>query len=116
MYLQKGKYAGRRYLSEDVIDEFTRCQFCDQENRRGAAFDKPILEGQEGGPTCDCISSLSFGHSGFTGTLAWADPTTNIIYIFLSNRVYPDASNIKLLEMNIRTEIMQVIYDSLDDE
>ncbi|MEC9209152.1 MAG: glycoside hydrolase family 3 N-terminal domain-containing protein [Bacteroidota bacterium] len=116
MYLQKGEYAVERYLSEEVIEEFTKCQFLENDNRRGAGFDKPALESEEGGPTCHCVSSLSFGHSGFTGTLAWADPETNLIYIFLSNRIHPDASNKKLLKMNVRTEIMQVIYDSLDEK
>ncbi|MAW21567.1 MAG: hypothetical protein CMD16_04140 [Flavobacteriales bacterium] len=115
MYLQKGQYAGERYLSEEVIEEFTRCQFCADENRRGAGFDKPVLENEEGGPTCQCVSSLSFGHSGFTGTIAWADPQKQVIYIFLSNRIHPDVNNKKLLDMDVRTEIMQVIYDSLNE-
>tara|TARA_B100001758_G_C18416776_1_gene620764 strand:- start:7408 stop:10350 length:2943 start_codon:yes stop_codon:yes gene_type:complete len=115
MYLQKGQYADENYLSEEVIEEFTRCQFCSDENRRGAGFDKPVLENEEGGPTCQCVSSLSFGHSGFTGTIAWADPQTQVIYIFLSNRIHPDANNKKLLDMDIRTEIMQVIYDGLNE-
>ena len=113
MYLQKGEYAGERYLSKNVIEEFTRCQFCNNDNRRGLGFDKPALEGQDGGPTCECVSPMSFGHSGFTGTLAWADPETQIVYVFLSNRINPDATNKKLLEMNVRTDIMQVIFDSL---
>jgi CubicO group peptidase (beta-lactamase class C family) len=116
MYLQKGEYGGERYLSEGVVKEFTRCQFCIDENRRGAGFDKPVLEGEEGGPTCQCVSPLSFGHSGFTGTLAWVDPETKLIYIFLSNRIHPDVSNKKLLDMDVRTEIMQVIYDSLNEK
>jgi CubicO group peptidase (beta-lactamase class C family) len=116
MYLQKGEYAGERYLTEEVVEEFTKCQFCIDENRRGAGFDKPVLEGEEGGATCQCVSSLSFGHSGFTGTLAWVDPKEKIIYIFLSNRIHPDASNKKLLDMDVRTEIMQVIYNSLNEK
>ena len=116
MYLQKGEYANERYLSKEVVEEFIKCQFCNNRNRRGAGFDKPVLAGQKGGPTCHCISPLSFGHSGFTGTLAWADPTTNVIYIFLSNSIHPDASNKKLLKMDVRTEIMQVIYDSLNEK
>ena len=116
MYLQKGEYGGERYLSEGIVKEFTRCQFCIDENRRGAGFDKPVLKGEEGGPTCQCVSPLSFGHSGFTGTLAWADPDTKLIYIFLSNRIHPDVSNKKLLDMDVRTEIMQVIYDSLNEK
>ena len=116
MYLQKGVYADERFLSNEVVKEFIKCQFCIDENRRGAGFDKPVLEGKKGGPTCQCVSSLSFGHSGFTGTLAWADPETNLIYIFLSNRIHPNANNKELLKMDVRTEIMQVIYDSLDDK
>ena len=116
MYLQGGTYAGERYLSEEVINEFTRCQYCDQENRRGAGFDKPALENQEGGSASRSASPLSFGHSGFTGTLAWADPATEIVYIFLSNRIHPDDTNKKLLDMNVRTEIMDVIFKSVDEE
>ena len=116
MYLQYGEYAGETYLSKEVVTEFTKRQFVGNDNRRGLGFDKPVLEGEEGGPTCDSVSSLSFGHSGFTGTLAWADPENNLIYIFLSNRIHPDENNKRLLEMNVRTEVMQVIYDSLDEK
>ena len=117
MYLQDGQYANEKYLSKQVVRKFTSCQYCNDDNRRGAGFDKPVLEGQEGGSTClDCVSSSSFGHSGFTGTLVWADPETQIIYVFLSNRIHPDATNRKLLDMNVRTDIMQVIFDSLHEE
>ena len=115
MYLQNGEYAGEQYLSKEVVNEFTKCQFPNNDNRRGAGFDKPVLEGEEGGTTCQCVSLSSFGHSGFTGTLAWADPSTDLVYVFLSNRIHPDANNKKLLNMDVRTEIMQVIYDSLDE-
>ena len=115
MYLDMGVYAGERYLSEDVVREFTKCQYCDNNNRRGAGFDKPALENEEGGPTCKCVSHLSFGHTGFTGTLAWADPKTKVIFIFLSNRIHPDADNLQLLEMNVRTEIMEIIFNSINE-
>ena len=116
MFLQEGKYADERYLSQQVVKEFTKYQFPDNNNRRGAGFDKPLLENEEGGPACKSASELSFGHSGFTGTLSWVDPANNLIYIFLSNRIHPDSENNKLVKMNVRTEIMQVIYDSLDAE
>ena len=115
MYLQKGEYGGERYLSREVIEEFTKCQFCSDNNRRGAGFDKPVLESDENGPTCHCVSNLSFGHTGFTGTIAWADPSTGVIYIFLSNRIHPETDNKKLLKMDVRTSIMQVIYDSINE-
>lgn len=111
MLVNWGSYGGETYLSEQVVKEYTACQFC-EENRRGAGFDKPNPDGGPG-PTCTCVSYASFGHSGFTGTIAWADPEENLVYIFLSNRVYPDAGNKKLLELNIRTDIQQVIYDAL---
>ncbi len=112
MFLNNGEYGGTRYISEETLKEFIKCQFCKDGNRRGIGFDKPEPDGN-GGPTCDCVSYLSFGHTGFTGTMAWADPEQDIVYIFLSNRVYPDAENRKLLKMDVRTNIQQVIYDAI---
>jgi beta-N-acetylhexosaminidase len=112
MYLYGGKYGGMRYIDSTTLAEFTRCQFCESDNRRGAGFDKPQLSGP--GPTCECVSMLSFGHTGFTGTIAWADPEEQIVYIFLSNRTWPDAENRKLIKLNTRSEIQQVIYNSLN--
>jgi beta-N-acetylhexosaminidase len=114
MYMQFGEYGGKRYLSREIIEECIKCQFCENENRRGAGFDKPEMNLTKTGPTCQCVSYLSFGHTGFTGTIAWADPETEIVYIFLSNRVYPDAENKKLVSMGIRTQIQQVIYDAIN--
>ncbi len=114
MYMQKGEYAGMRYFDSVTVNEFIRCQYCEEANRRGIGFDKPQLDGP--GPTCGCVSKKSFGHSGFTGTLAWADPEEEIVYIFLSNRVYPDASNRKLLSLSTRTKIQEVIYEAINTE
>ncbi len=114
MYLNNGRYGGIQYIDSTVLADYTRCQFCDQNNRRGAGFDKP--SGDNNGPTCMGISSSSFGHSGFTGTFAWADPDKEIVYIFLSNRTYPDANNTKLTKMNIRTRIQDVIYKSIEEK
>ena len=114
MLLWGGEYGGRRYLDSSVINEFTKCQFCDEDNRRGAGFDRPEMDYTKEGPTCRCISGKSFGHTGFTGTLAWADPDKNVVYIFLSNRINPDADNKKLVKMNIRTEIQEAIYNAIN--
>ena len=111
MYINFGTYGGERFLTDTVIKEFIKCQFCAENNRRGAGFDRPARSGA--GPTCDCVSFESFGHTGFTGTMVWADPDENLVYIFLSNRVYPNAENKKIIEMGIRTKVQQVIYDSL---
>ncbi len=113
MYLNKGEYGGERFLSADVINEFTKVQFPEEENRRGAGFDKPTDD--DSGPSCSCVSKSSYGHSGFTGTLVWADPEKDLIYIFLSNRVYPDAENKKLIRMSIRTDIQAAIYHAIEE-
>lgn len=110
MYLQGGYYGGSRFFNELTIDNFNTCYFCDEKNRRGIGFDKPQLD--NGSSTCGCVPMSSFGHSGFTGTYAWADPENNIVYIFLSNRTFPSMENKKLSQYNIRTEIQRVIYES----
>ena len=110
MYLQRGYYGGSRFFNESTIDKFNTCYFCDDKNRRGVGFDKPQLD--NGSSTCGCVPMSSFGHSGFTGTYAWADPENNIVYVFLSNRTFPTMDNKKLSQYNIRTEIQRVIYES----
>ena len=114
MLLNKGVYGGRRYLSEEVIADFTKCRFCKPDgsgNRRGLGFDRPVKG--KGGPTCECVSYTSFGHTGFTGTMTWADPESNVVYVFLSNRVYPNANKNLLAEMGIRTKVQEVINDAV---
>jgi CubicO group peptidase (beta-lactamase class C family) len=115
MYLNKGTYGGDTLIHSDVIEKYTSSPYYESNNnRRGIAFDKPVRDGA-GGPTCfECASVKSFGHSGFTGDLTWADPESGILYVFLSNRVYPNAENHKLINMNIRTEIMNVITNACD--
>ena len=116
MYLDYGTFDECNYIDTTIIERFTDCQFCtgeSDENRRGIGFDKPNRHNGPG-PTCDCVSFTSFGHSGFTGTLAWADPEHDITYVFLSNRIFPSADNRKLIKMNIRTRIMEVIYSAIE--
>ena len=113
MLLQQGVYGGFTYLDTTEIEDFTRQQFPLNDNRRGLGFDKPLPNPEDGGPTCELVSSQSFGHSGFTGTYYWVDPKYNLTYIFLSNRVYPDAENKLLIHLNIRTRIQEKIYHAM---
>lgn len=118
MLVNGGTYGGEQILRTETVEEYVRCQFCTDErdeNRRGAGFDKPVIPPGPG-PTCKCVTFDSFGHSGFTGTIAWADPAENIVYIFLSNRVYPTAENNRLAKMDIRTRIQEEIYKVLRPE
>ncbi|MCK5370046.1 MAG: serine hydrolase, partial [Cyclobacteriaceae bacterium] len=114
MYCNYGTFGGREYLNEETVREFTTVQYAENENRRGLGFDRPLPEPHEEGNTAKSVSQLSFGHSGFTGTFAWADPEYNLVYIFLSNRVYPTRVNRKLYELNIRTNIQEVIYEAME--
>lgn len=111
MLLDGGEYNGRRYLKKSTIEAFTRRYFAQQGNRRALGFDKPLIGGGNGGPTCPEASQNSYGHTGFTGTMLWVDPDHELVYVFLSNRVHPTATPNKLAQMNIRTDIHSVIYD-----
>jgi beta-N-acetylhexosaminidase len=110
MMLNNGNYGGNQVLSSKIIKEFTSKQLTG-DNRKGATWDRMRPEGN--GSSSDYTSENSYGHSGFTGTLVWVDPDYDLIYIFLSNRVNPDASNIELLRSDGRTKIQSAIYRSI---
>ncbi|MCB9187883.1 MAG: serine hydrolase [Flavobacteriales bacterium] len=114
MYMQYGRYGGERYIDKNVVELFTSSPYYEvNRNRRGIGFDKPVRGGGNG-PTCSgCASDESFGHSGFTGTLTWADPKTGLVFVFLSNRTFPDAENKQIISLGTRTRIMQVLYDAI---
>jgi len=112
MYLQKGNYGNRQYFSAKTFDEFNTCHYCAEGNRRGLGFDKPQPAGTPG-PTCGCVSSESFGHTGFTGGIAWVDPETEIVYVFLSNRTFPESTVNTLSKENIREDIQKIIQSAI---
>ena len=76
---------------------------------RALGFDKPTVD-HHGGTCSDYCSDYSYGHSGFTGTLVWADPQNGFIYVFLSNRVIDEKGTNKLAKMDIRTKIQDEFY------
>jgi CubicO group peptidase (beta-lactamase class C family) len=117
LYRRMGEYGGEQIISRNVMEEYTRVQFPENKNRRGLGFDKPLLNNSEV-PEKDAYPSKSaspssFGHSGYTGTFVWVDPEYEITYIFLCNRVYPTRENNKLSEMNIRSGVLQALYDAI---
>lgn len=113
MFNRGGCYADAQWIDPNTLAAWTSPVRADvAKNRKGVGFDRPVA-GSDNGPTCAQVSSRSFGHTGFTGTIAWADPEHDLVYIFLSNRVYPSAENKLLLQRNVRTEIQQVVYRSL---
>ncbi|MEO0341131.1 MAG: serine hydrolase, partial [Bacteroidota bacterium] len=117
MYLNGGEYGGERYIAAESVKEFTRCQYCEEDNRRGLGFDKPLIEYNEASSSvAEAASPASFGHSGYTGTFAWADPEAELLFIFMSNRVYPTRLNRKLYSLGIRPRIHTAIYQALNNK
>jgi beta-N-acetylhexosaminidase len=111
LYLQKGYFGGQQLLSSDVLTEFTRYQYPETGSRRGIDFDKPTFTHTGNAPRY--AHPMSYGHTGFTGIMVWMDPAVNLNYVFLSNRVYPTRDNNKISQLNIRTAIMDVVYEQL---
>ncbi|MBL7745686.1 MAG: serine hydrolase [Chitinophagaceae bacterium] len=115
MLLNGGTFNGERYLKAETIKYFTA--YHSKVSRRGLGFDKPEKDNatrKEPYPS-EKVSSLAFGHTGFTGTCVWVDPKYDLVYIFLSNRVYPTRDNPKLSQMMIRGKIQDAIYNALKD-
>ncbi len=111
MLLQNGTYGGLRYYKPQTVKHFTAKQF--ESSRRGLGWDKPV-QGEWASPTSRYASPATFGHTGFTGTCLWVDPEFDLVYIFLSNRVFPARSD-KLIQTNIRSRIQDVIYEAIFD-
>jgi CubicO group peptidase (beta-lactamase class C family) len=115
MYLQSGYYGGKQYISPHTIEEFTKVQFPQTSNHRALGFDKPnpSISGQNNKFPAADASAESYGHTGFTGTFTWVDPENQLMFIFLSNRVYPNRSHSAISDLNIRPAMHQAIYDAI---
>jgi CubicO group peptidase (beta-lactamase class C family) len=117
LFMEYGTFEAKEYISQEVMAEFAKVQYPENDNRRGLGFDKPLLNNSklllEDAYPAPEVSPDSFGHSGFTGTFVWADPENQLVYIFLSNRVYPTRENRNLYILNIRSSVQQVFYKAL---
>ena len=106
--LQNGSYGGQQYLNTETIAYFNQKFY--NNNRRALGWDKPDTRI---GNASILTSAYSFGHTGFTGTMVWADPAYDLIFVFLSNRIHPNSNNYQLIRRNIRTRIQDVVYEAL---
>jgi len=113
MLLNKGSWEGVTYLHPNTVEEFTA--YNTSNSRRGLGFDKPEKNNASAKDPYPCLSASpsTFGHTGFTGTCVWADPEKQLLFIFLSNRVYPTRDNKAFSESNIRAKIQEALYASL---
>ena len=113
MLLNNGSYEGKQYLQPATIQTYT--SYNSAISRRGLGFDKPEKDNKnlkEPYPS-KSVSPSTFGHTGFTGTCVWADPEHQLLYIFLSNRVFPTRDNKAFSSLNLRPNIQEVIYSAL---
>jgi beta-N-acetylhexosaminidase len=108
MLIQGGTYNNKTYIKPETISLFTAQQSFN--SRRGLGFDKPNVDDLSTTPTSSQCSFATFGHTGFTGTCAWADPFNDLVFVFLSNRVYPNAENKKLAKGNYRERLQSLFY------
>ena len=111
LLLNRGSYGDVTLMKPETIATFTKRQ--STQSRRGWGWDKPDPEKGKGGPAGRLAPKSTFGHTGFTGTSIWADPENQLSYIFLSNRVYPKAENNTLIDLGIRTQIHDLIYEAI---
>jgi CubicO group peptidase (beta-lactamase class C family) len=111
MLMNKGIYKGKRYLSEKTVQLFTSTYSCNGSKRRALGFDTPSSE-KPSEILPKKANANTFGHQGFTGTVFWCDPKENLIYIFLSNRIYPNTEPNLLSKSKIRLLIHEEIYES----
>ncbi|EON76448.1 Beta-hexosaminidase [Lunatimonas lonarensis] len=114
LYLNDGRYGGESLIKPGVVRKFSKCVFCETSgNFRALGFDRPSRPGDPNGNAAASAPVTSFGHSGFTGTYIWIDPENELVYVFLSNRVHPTRENRKLYQLNIRTGILEEVYQAL---
>ncbi len=111
MLLNKGEMDGKRYLKEETCRIFTTTT--SKSGRRYLGFDKPVSANPKHSPCCVSAPKEVYGHTGYTGTCCWVDPVNRFVFVFLSNRTYPNDTVNKLAKMNIRTRIQEVIYQSM---
>ena len=113
MFLNMGTYGGERYINEETIKEFISSPFVKKGNRRGLGFDKPEPAPRPNDLMTKNASASSFGHTGFTGTMVWMDPKNGLLFVFLSNRVCPNATNNKLSSLALRAKIYEVLAKAI---
>lgn len=112
MLLNGGELNGRRYLSKETCHLFTT--EVSKISRRGLGFDKPDKKNPLRSPCSTSTPAKVYGHTGFTGACAWVDPVNKLVYVFISNRIYPDILNRKLGNLEIREQIQEAIYRAND--
>jgi len=96
MYLNGGELDGVRIVSPATIAEFTRVQNA-RLSHRALGWETPTGANSGG----HRVSGRAFGHTGFTGTSLWIDPTREAFVLLLSNRVNPTRDNRRIVAVRV---------------
>lgn len=112
MNLQLGYYGGHRYFLPSTVPFFAKEQ--SKSSHRGLGWDRKPEREDGNNYISPKTSESAFGHSGYTGTLVWADPQKELVLIFLSNRVHPFASNNKINSLKVRRRVMDAVYEAME--
>ncbi|MFN0213315.1 MAG: glycoside hydrolase family 3 N-terminal domain-containing protein [Saprospiraceae bacterium] len=113
MLLNGGNYGWKQYLKPETVRLFTT-RFA-ASTRRGIGFDMKELDDKLTANMSALAGKNAFGHLGFTGICAWADPDKNLIFIFLSNRTYPTMENNKLGNADFRPRLQSIVYRAISN-
>ncbi len=109
-YAWGGRYGGQQIFNQQILADWTRCQFC-PDNRRALGFDRPAAD-----PTLNSAKSASpasYGHTGFTGTYFWVEPKEELVVVLLTNRVHPSRKNNKLSDLSVRSSLLQLAIEAV---
>ena len=82
-----GSLNGVQILKPETVAKMTAAYEIADGTKRGLGWDKRSGYSYNSG---DLMSPKAFGHGGFTGTVLWMDPVSDLTFVFLSNRVHPD--------------------------
>lgn len=82
-------------LRRETISVFTRRESAPAGTSRALGWDTPSAPSQSG----KYFGPGSFGHLGYTGTSLWIDPERQLSITLLTNRTWPDCSNLAIKQV-----------------
>jgi CubicO group peptidase (beta-lactamase class C family) len=91
LWLNGGELDGTRLASARAVSQFTRAQDT-LVSRRALGWETPTGTNSAG----HRMSARAFGHTGFTGTSIWIDPSRDLFVVLLTNRVNPTRQNARI--------------------
>ena len=115
MILNRGEYQGARILSPLGVARMTEARMSGGNGgdgmARGIGWD--IFTGFSTNRG-DLFPVGSFGHTGFTGTSLWIDPSSETFVVFLSNRVHPKLDPKKPADVSsLRGRVASIVASSI---